>query len=57
LTEESPQPKILRELKVNNNERANPPKGGDAKPRVYSRKAMIAGLPTIAEIGSLGDDV
>jgi hypothetical protein len=26
-------------------ERANPFKGGVAKPRVYSRKAMIAGLP------------
>jgi hypothetical protein len=28
-------------------EKAKPPKGGDAKLRVYSRKAMIAGLPTV----------
>ena len=28
-------------------ERAKPLKGGDAKLRVYSRKVMIAGLPTV----------
>ena len=42
---------------VNHYERAKLPKGGDAKPRVYSRKAMIAGLPTKGARGPLGDDV
>jgi|GEM_PF-4815447 hypothetical protein len=28
-------------------EKAIPPKGGGAKPRIYSRKAMTAGLPFV----------
>jgi hypothetical protein len=35
--------------------RANPPKGGSAKPRVYSEEAMIAGLPQERIVTPSGD--
>jgi hypothetical protein len=35
-------------------ERAKPLKGGDAKPRVYSQEAMIAGLPKIVFDNAFG---
>jgi hypothetical protein len=34
--------------------RAKPLKGGDAKPRVYSEDAMIAGLPKIVRENAFG---
>ena len=33
---------------------ANPPKGGDAKLRVYSPKATTAGLPSVSRRDAFG---